>query len=76
MLDKLLQKEEKLAVIGLGYVGLPIALAFAKKVGAEQTYLTHLSHVMGLHEEVSKLLPDNVAIAFDGLKIEVNIWPS
>lgn len=30
--DKLLHKEEKLSVIGLGYVGLPIALAFAKKI--------------------------------------------
>ena len=30
--DKLLQKEEKLAVVGLGYVGLPIALEFAKKI--------------------------------------------
>lgn len=30
--DKLLKKEEKLAVIGLGYVGLPIALEFAKKI--------------------------------------------
>lgn len=30
--EKLLKKEEKLAVIGLGYVGLPIALEFAKKI--------------------------------------------
>ncbi len=29
---ELLNKEKKLAVIGLGYVGLPIALAFAKKI--------------------------------------------
>ncbi len=29
---KLIGKEEKLAVVGLGYVGLPIAVAFAKKV--------------------------------------------
>ena len=29
---KLLQKEAKLAVIGLGYVGLPIALEFARKI--------------------------------------------
>ena len=28
----LLKKENKLAVIGLGYVGLPLALEFAKKV--------------------------------------------
>ncbi|HRN38426.1 MAG TPA: nucleotide sugar dehydrogenase, partial [Flavobacteriales bacterium] len=30
--DRLKKKEAKLAVIGLGYVGLPIALAFARKL--------------------------------------------
>ncbi len=30
--NKLINKEETLAVVGLGYVGLPIALAFAKKI--------------------------------------------
>jgi UDP-N-acetyl-D-glucosamine/UDP-N-acetyl-D-galactosamine dehydrogenase len=30
--EKLVKKETKLAVIGLGYVGLPIALEFAKKI--------------------------------------------
>ena len=30
--DKLVNKETKLAVIGLGYVGLPIALEFARKI--------------------------------------------
>ncbi|HEX6914355.1 MAG TPA: nucleotide sugar dehydrogenase, partial [Chitinophagaceae bacterium] len=30
--DSLVKKEAKIAVIGLGYVGLPIALAFGKKV--------------------------------------------
>lgn len=32
MYQQLLSKENKLAVIGLGYVGLPIALAFARKI--------------------------------------------
>lgn len=32
MIEKLINKEEKLAVIGLGYVGLPIALEFARKL--------------------------------------------
>jgi UDP-N-acetyl-D-glucosamine/UDP-N-acetyl-D-galactosamine dehydrogenase len=32
MYQELLSKEKKLAVIGLGYVGLPIALEFAKKI--------------------------------------------
>lgn len=65
VIDSLQQREH------FSHMTLEESLAFAKKVGAEQTYLTHLSHVMGLHDEVSKLLPDNVAIAFDGLKIEV-----
>lgn len=32
MYDKLISKKTKLSVIGLGYVGLPIALEFAKKI--------------------------------------------
>ena len=32
MYKDLINKEKKLAVIGLGYVGLPIALEFAKKL--------------------------------------------
>lgn len=32
MYNKLINKEAKLAVIGLGYVGLPIALEFARKI--------------------------------------------
>ena len=32
MYDKLVNKQAKLAVIGLGYVGLPIALEFARKI--------------------------------------------
>ena len=30
--ERLLAKEEKLALIGLGYVGMPIAVAFSKKL--------------------------------------------
>ena len=30
--EKLVNKEEKLALVGLGYVGMPIAVAFSKKV--------------------------------------------
>ncbi|MCC6369400.1 MAG: nucleotide sugar dehydrogenase [Bacteroidia bacterium] len=32
MYNKIIKKEASVAVIGLGYVGLPIALAFAKKI--------------------------------------------
>lgn len=30
--DKIVEKKEKISVVGLGYVGMPIAVAFAKKV--------------------------------------------
>ena len=30
--EKIVKKEEKIAVVGLGYVGMPIAVAFSKKV--------------------------------------------
>ena len=32
MYNELVNKQKKLAVIGLGYVGLPIALEFARKI--------------------------------------------
>lgn len=32
MIEQLLKKEKKIALVGLGYVGLPIALEFAKHV--------------------------------------------
>ncbi|MEN9919274.1 MAG: hypothetical protein RL662_1710 [Bacteroidota bacterium] len=47
------------------------ALANAARIGAKKTYLTHMSHHMGLHAEVKKILPQNVFIPFDGLEIEI-----
>jgi phosphoribosyl 1,2-cyclic phosphate phosphodiesterase len=44
------------------------AIIFAQKIGAEQTYLTHISHNLGLYNTVSKQLPAGIELAFDGLK--------
>lgn len=30
--EKILNKKEKISIVGLGYVGMPLAVAFAKKV--------------------------------------------
>jgi len=38
----------------------------------KQAYLTHISHYLGFHDELQKTLPENVFVAFDGLKIAVN----
>lgn len=45
------------------------SLEWAKMIGAKQTYFIHMSHHMGLHENVLKLLPENVSLAYDGLEI-------
>ncbi len=51
------------------HLSLYEALDFIEKLNPEQAYLTHIGHRMGLHEEVSQLLPPNVALAHDGLEI-------
>lgn len=43
------------------------ALVVAKKIGAEQTYFTHMSHKLGLHKVIEKELPESVALGYDGL---------
>ncbi|MBI9039624.1 MAG: MBL fold metallo-hydrolase [Bacteroidales bacterium] len=53
----------------ISHFTLSEALAIIDELKPEQTYLTHLSHIIGTHVEVEKELPDNVKIAYDGLKI-------
>ncbi|MEI6434274.1 MAG: MBL fold metallo-hydrolase [Bacteroidota bacterium] len=47
------------------------AVDILKKLNPEAGYLTHLSHFVGLHEDVNKKLPDFVRLAFDGLEVIV-----
>ena len=42
------------------------AVKFARRVGAKQTWLIHSCHDIGRHEEVNRLLPDDIQMAFDG----------
>lgn len=54
----------------ISHFTLDQALEVAAKVGAKQTYLTHLSHQLPRHEELKKILPPGVEPAFDGLRID------
>ncbi len=47
------------------------ALEFIGRVNPEKTYFTHISHLMGFHEEAERKLPKNVHLAYDTLKITV-----
>ena len=37
----------------------------------ERAYLTHISHLLGFHNEVEKELPDFIHLAYDGLRLEI-----
>lgn len=50
---------------------IPEAVAFARRIGASCTYLTHLTHKIGLHGDASNRLPDGFFFAYDGLEIDL-----
>lgn len=51
------------------HFNLQEALDFIALIQPEKAYLTHISHLLGFHEEVQKKLPKNVFLAFDNLEI-------
>jgi phosphoribosyl 1,2-cyclic phosphate phosphodiesterase len=61
-----LQKEEHIS-----HFNLEQALALIEELKPEKAYLTHISHRMGRHGEINEQLPENVELAYDGLKIMI-----
>jgi phosphoribosyl 1,2-cyclic phosphate phosphodiesterase len=57
----------------ISHFTLDEAVKLAQEVGAEQTYFTHISHQLGIHEEVQTELPENMSLAFDGLEVEMEL---
>ena len=55
----------------ISHFTLDQAVELLRELQPEKGFLTHISHQMGRHAEVDKLLPPNVHLAFDGLKIEL-----
>ncbi|MCW5520525.1 MBL fold metallo-hydrolase [Aureitalea sp. L0-47] len=53
------------------HLNISEALALVDKIQPETTYFTHISHLMGFHAEVETKLPENVFLAYDGLKINI-----
>ena len=53
------------------HFNLQEAIALAERVAAKTTYITHVGHCLGLHEEVSKELPPNIHLAYDGLQLRL-----
>lgn len=55
----------------ISHFTLEEALDIVRELKPKKAYLTHISHRMGKHEDVSKELPENVELAYDGLVVEV-----
>lgn len=55
----------------ISHLTLAEALELAAKIGAKQTYLTHISHNLGMSREVEPTLPEGVSLAFDGLQLNL-----
>lgn len=60
-----LRKEPHISHFNLGE-----ALQVIERVKPEKAYLTHVSHGFGKHVDIEKELPENVFMAYDGLKLE------
>ncbi|MBT8262359.1 MAG: MBL fold metallo-hydrolase [Bacteroidia bacterium] len=55
----------------IAHLNIAEALALVDKIKPKTAYFTHISHLMGFHAEVEPKLPENVFLAYDGLKIEI-----
>jgi len=51
------------------HFSLQEALDFVTLVQPKKAYLTHISHLLGFHDEVQKKLPSNIFLAYDNLEI-------
>lgn len=53
------------------HLNLEEALEFSENIGADKTYFTHISHLLGFHAEAEQSLPEGVHLAYDNLKITI-----
>ncbi len=54
----------------VSHFSLDEAIDMALKLRPKKTLLTHISHFLGCHQDVSKMLPKGIGLASDGLKIQ------
>jgi len=80
-----ISKEEKEKVIGsevlvinalqkeshISHFNLEEALELISELKPKKAFLTHISHKLGFHEDISSEIPENVFLAYDGLKINI-----
>ncbi|MDQ4142043.1 MAG: MBL fold metallo-hydrolase [Bacteroidota bacterium] len=58
----------------ISHFSLNEAIELLEELQPKKAYLTHISHLLGLHHEVEAELPDYIRLAYDGLKVEFNLY--
>ena len=53
----------------ISHFNLEEAIELVAELKPKKTYLTHISHLMGKHEDVQNELPEHIELAYDGLEI-------
>ena len=66
ILDALRKKEH------ISHFNLQQALALLEELKPKKALLIHISHYMGLHDEVNNELPNHIKLAYDGQQIILN----
>ncbi len=54
------------------HLNLEEALELVASLKPKKAYFTHISHLLGFHDQVSEKLPENVYLAYDNLQINTN----
>lgn len=54
----------------ISHYTLSEAMEVAKSIAPQDTYFTHISHQLGLHDVVDANLPEGMHLAYDGLTLE------
>ncbi len=55
----------------ISHFTLEEALEVIQEINPEMAYLTHISHLLGKHEDVEAQLPENVRLAYDSLSVSL-----
>lgn len=56
----------------VSHFSLREAVDFIREISPKKAFITHISHQMGFHAEVSKDLPSEIVLAYDGLSFLCN----
>ena len=54
----------------ISHFSLNEAIRLIEELEIPNGYFTHISHQLGTHDEVSKELPENIQLAWDGLQLD------